>query len=76
MNHLTELLERLEASEIAYRKADSCLDGSSLGVILAHEELKQARFSYDKACARFVKELLSNDEFMAEAGRFINVEEY
>jgi hypothetical protein len=75
MNHLTELLERLQQAENAYTKSKSSLD-NSLEYILCREELKQARFSYDKACARFVKELLSNDEFMAEASRFINVEEY
>lgn len=75
MNHLTLLLERLNEAESAYKSSKSSLD-NSLEYILCREELNQARFSYDKACATFVKELLSNDEFMAEVGRFINVEEY
>lgn len=75
MKHLSELLERLEASEIAYATSKSSLD-NSLEYIVTKEELKLARFSYDKACAKFVKDLLLNDEFMAEAARFINVGEY
>lgn len=75
MKHLSELLERLSMAEIAYATSKSSLD-NSLEYIVTKEELKLARFSYDKACAKFVKDLLSNDEFMAEASRFINVEEY
>lgn len=75
MKHLSELLERLSDAEIAYATSKSSLD-NSLEYIVCREDLKQARFSYDKACAKFVKDLLSNDEFMAEASRFINVEEY
>lgn len=75
MKHLSELLERLELAESTYIKSKSSLD-NSLEYILNREDLKQARFSYDKACAKFVKDLLSNDEFMAEASRFINTEEY
>jgi hypothetical protein len=75
MNHLTKLLERLNSAESAYATSKSSLD-NSLEYIVTKEELKLARFSYDKACAKFVKDLLSNDEFMAEAARFINVEEY
>lgn len=54
MNHLSELLERLEASEIAYKQADSSLDCSPLELIITREELKQARFAFDKACRSYV----------------------
>lgn len=76
MKHLSELLERLNDAESAYTTADSFLDGGSLQFILAKEELKQSRFLFDKLSAKLAKDLLSNDEFLKEASRFINVEEY
>jgi len=54
MNHLSELLERLELAEIAYRIADGSLDSSPLEVIVCREELKQCRFKFDKACREYV----------------------
>lgn len=53
MKHLSELLERLELAESAYKTSKSSLDGS-LEFILAREELKQARFRFDKACRNYV----------------------
>lgn len=76
MNHLTELLERLEASEIAYKGADSCLDTSPLELVVTREELKQSRFLFDKLSAKLAKDLITNEEWLKEASRFINVEEY
>lgn len=76
MNHLSELLERRNRAEIAYKGADSSLDSSPLEVIVAREELNQSRFLFDKLSARLARELLGNDEWLAEAARFINVEEY
>lgn len=76
MKHLSELLERLELAESAYKSANSFLDGGSLQFILAKEELKQSRFLFDKLSAKLAKELVSNEDFLKEASRFINVEEY
>jgi hypothetical protein len=76
MKHLSELLERLNDAEILYKTADGSLDSSPLEVIVAREELKQSRFLFDKQSAKLAKELLSNEEFLKEASRFINVEEY
>lgn len=75
MKHLSELLERLDEAEIAYKTSKSSLDGS-LEFILAREDLNQARFLFDKLSAKLAKELVSNEEFLKEASRFINVEEY
>ncbi len=76
MKHLSELLERLEASELAYKQADSSLDYSPLELIITREEVKNARFSFDKLSAKLAKELIANEEWLKEASRFINVEEY
>lgn len=54
MKHLTELLDRLEASELAYKQVDSSLDCSPLELIITREEVKQARFAFDKACRAYV----------------------
>lgn len=75
MNHLSELLERLEIAESTYKTSKSSLDGS-LEYIVAKEDLKQSRFLFDKLSAKLAKELVSNEEFLKEASRFINVEEY
>lgn len=76
MKHLSELLERLKCATIAYRSADSCLDSGALELIVAREELKQSRFLFDKESAKLAKDLLGNEEWLKEAARFINVEEY
>lgn len=75
MNHLTELLERLQQAEIAYKTAKTSLD-NSLEYILCREELNQARFLFDKQSAKLAKALIGNEEWLKEASRFINVEEY
>lgn len=54
MKHLSELLERLEHAKKTYKEADSSLDGGSLAFVLAHEELKAARFEWYEACSEFV----------------------
>lgn len=53
MNHLTQLLERLNSAESAYATSKSSLD-NSLEYILCREELKQCRFRFDKACREYV----------------------
>lgn len=53
MNHLTLLLERLNDAESAYKTAKTSLD-NSLEYILCREELKQARFRFDKGCREYV----------------------
>lgn len=75
MNRLSELLGRLEAATFAYTTSQSSLDGS-LAFILSKEELKKSRFEFNELSAELAKELLSNEEFLKEASRFINVEEY
>jgi very-short-patch-repair endonuclease len=53
MNHLTELLERLQHAETAYKTSKSSLD-NSLEYVLCREDLKQCRFRFDKACREYV----------------------
>lgn len=60
MNHLTELLERLQQAEIAYKTAKTSLD-NSLEYIVCKEELKNARFIWNKACSDFVMSVLEED---------------
>ena len=60
MKHLSELLERLEAAKITYKEADSSLDGGSLAFVLAHEELKSARFDWNEACSAYILEHVLN----------------
>lgn len=55
MKHLSELLERLEACELAYKTAKTSLD-NSLEYIVCREELKQARFIWNKACSDYILE--------------------
>lgn len=54
MNELTELRKRLLEAKSAYAKADSSLDGGSLAFVLAHEELKDARFCWLAACEDYI----------------------
>lgn len=49
MNELTELLERLRQAEIAYKTAKTSLDGSN-ALIIAKQELKEARYNWLKEC--------------------------
>lgn len=53
MNELTELLERLRQAESAYKVAKTSLDGST-ALIIAKQELKEARFIWLAACEEFV----------------------
>lgn len=62
MKHLSELLERLNRAKTTYKEADSSLDGGSLAFVLAHEELKRARFDWLEACSEFVIENVLNKE--------------
>ena len=60
MNHLTSLLERLQQAEIAYKTAKTSLD-NSLEYIVCKEELKNARFIWNKACSDYVMSVLEED---------------
>ena len=53
MNELTELCEIWKQAEINYKKAKTSLD-NSLEYIITREELKQARFNFDRACRKHV----------------------
>jgi len=75
MKHLSELLERLNDAETTHTKSKSSLDGS-MAFILSKDELKKSRFEFNELSAELAKELLGNEEFLKEASRFINVEEY
>lgn len=55
MNHLSELRKRLQEAESAYVSAKTSLD-NSLEYIVCKEELKQARFLFDRACRRYTLE--------------------
>jgi len=57
MNHLTELRNNLIMAEQSYKTAQTSLEGS-LALILAKEELKQARYNYALACRDYVEETL------------------
>lgn len=67
MKHLSELLERLELAEITYKTCDSYLDTSPLELVVAREELKQARFLYGQECMRVITSLLDESEEMSES---------
>lgn len=56
MKHLSELLERRNRAEIAYRIADGSMDSSPLEVVVAREELNQVRFLWNKACSDYILE--------------------
>jgi hypothetical protein len=63
MNHLTELLERLNDAKSTYVKADSSLDCSPLQVIVAKAELKVARFAWLSGCEEYIlSNVLNNKE--------------
>lgn len=55
MNELTELLERLRQAEIAYKTAKTSLDGSN-ALIIAKQELKEARYNWLKECESHILE--------------------
>ena len=61
MNHLSELLERLQRAESAYRNANGSMDSSPLQVIVAKQELKEARFAWNQACSDYVLSVLEED---------------
>lgn len=67
MKHLSELLERLELAETQYKTSDSYLDTSPLELVVAREELKQARFLYSQECMRVITSLLDESEEMSES---------
>lgn len=63
MKHLSELLEQLEVCKKRYKEADSSLDGGSLAWVIAHDQLKEARFEWLAACEQFVlEEVLTNEQ--------------
>lgn len=55
MSKLGELRSNLKVAEDYYRTAQGSLDTSPLEVILAKEQLKQARFRYDAECRKYVE---------------------
>ena len=55
MSKLGELRSNLKVAEDYYRTAQGSLDTSPLEVILAKEQLKQARFRYALACRDYVE---------------------
>lgn len=55
MSKLGELRANLTRAENYYRTANGSLDTSPLEVILAREELSQARFRYDAECRKYVE---------------------
>ena len=61
MNHLAELLERLNSAKTTYAKADSSMDSSPLQVIVAKQELKEARFAWNQACSDYVMSVIQED---------------
>jgi hypothetical protein len=65
MNHLAELLERLQHAESAYKTAKTSLD-NSLEYILARETLKQARFLWLKGCEEYTKEHFFGESLVRE----------
>lgn len=67
MKHLSELRKRLELAETQYKTSDSCLDTSPLELVVAREELKQARFLYGQECMRVITSLLDGTEPMSES---------
>lgn len=67
MKHLSELRKRLQEAEKQYKTCDSCLDTSPLELVVAREELKQARFSYGQECMRVISSLLDESEAMSES---------
>lgn len=67
MKHLSELLERRNQAEIAYRSANGSMDSSPLEVVVAKEELNQARFIWNKACSDYILEHVLNTKDEVEA---------
>lgn len=67
MNELTQLLERLRDAEKHYKICDSSLDSSPIELVVAREELKQARFNYGQECMRVISNLLDENEAMSES---------
>ena len=66
MKHLSELLERLNDAEIAYKTAKTSLD-NSLEYIVCREELKQARFIWNEACSEYIINHVLNTKEETEA---------
>lgn len=62
MKHLSELLERRNQAEIAYRIANGSMDSSPLQVIVAKQELKTARFEWLMECEAYVLSNVINFE--------------
>lgn len=60
MNTLKELCKIWKDAEENYKTAKTSLDGS-LEYILAREELKQARFNFDRACRQHVLITIFNE---------------
>lgn len=62
MSNLTELLERRNQAEIAYRIANGSMDSSPLQVIVAKQELKAARFDWLSGCEEYILNNVINVE--------------
>lgn len=60
MNELTELCEIWKQAEINYKTAKTSLD-NSLEYIITREELKQARFNFDRACRKYILLTIFNE---------------
>lgn len=70
MNELTQLLERLQACELAYKKAKSSLD-NSLELIIAKDNLKVARYEWLKECESHILEYVIKEN--SDVHEFSNV---
>lgn len=60
MEILKDIMNRLQIAEQRYKVADSSLDSSPLEVVVAKEELNQARFIWNKACSDYIIEHVLN----------------
>ncbi len=60
MSTLAELCKIWKDAEQSYKTAKTSLDGS-LEYILAREELRQARFNFDRACRQHVLLTIFNE---------------
>lgn len=61
MNNLENLYTTWKQAEENYKTAKTSLDGS-IELIIAKEELSQARYAFDKACRQHVLETIFEKE--------------
>ena len=59
MSTLLEAREQLMSAEKDYKQSSCMLDGNSVDLILAKENLKKARFDYLSQCEEYVEEVLA-----------------